>query len=159
MPISLQYLMYRTTWNICTCTTGQHGTCYSSPEDLQQAFIFWWLLFAPDSRSHGDEEYVPAEQNHSSICAHLGRGANWSIVEHCSQLIMRQPHFCPINFVRCTIISIFFLRDISLPLLSAKGKKLMNLQRKVCLIGLTPTFFSITSRMPGSYRVSSHPGQ
>ena len=35
---------------------------------------------------------VPAEQNHSSICANLGREANWSVVEHCSQLIIRQAY-------------------------------------------------------------------
>jgi hypothetical protein len=25
---------------------------------------------------------VPAEQNHSSVAAYLGKGANWSILEH-----------------------------------------------------------------------------
>jgi hypothetical protein len=35
---------------------------------------------------------VPAEQNHASIVAHLGKGANWSVVEHTSQLCNRQAH-------------------------------------------------------------------
>jgi hypothetical protein len=33
---------------------------------------------------------VPAEQNHSSVAAHLGKGANWSILGHVQQLIERQ---------------------------------------------------------------------
>jgi hypothetical protein len=36
--------------------------------------------------------YVPTEENHSSICAHLGKGANWLVVEHCSQLVTQQAH-------------------------------------------------------------------
>jgi hypothetical protein len=35
---------------------------------------------------------VSAEQNHSSIIAHLGKGANWSVVEHTSQLCNCQAH-------------------------------------------------------------------
>jgi hypothetical protein len=35
---------------------------------------------------------VPAEQNHSSIIAHLGNGASWSITEHTNNLIRRQVH-------------------------------------------------------------------
>jgi hypothetical protein len=33
---------------------------------------------------------APAEQNHSSVAAHLGKGANWTIPEHVRQLIERQ---------------------------------------------------------------------
>ena len=33
---------------------------------------------------------TPAEQNHSSVAAHLGNGANWTISEHVRQLIERQ---------------------------------------------------------------------
>jgi hypothetical protein len=33
---------------------------------------------------------APAEQNHSSVAAHLGNGANWTISEHVRQLIERQ---------------------------------------------------------------------
>jgi hypothetical protein len=33
---------------------------------------------------------TPAEQNHSSVAAHLGDGANWTISEHVRQLIERQ---------------------------------------------------------------------
>lgn len=33
---------------------------------------------------------VPAEQNHSSITAHLGKGASWGIAEHIKHLIVRQ---------------------------------------------------------------------
>jgi hypothetical protein len=33
---------------------------------------------------------VPAEQNHSSVCAHLGEGASWQIAEQVSKLICRQ---------------------------------------------------------------------
>ena len=32
----------------------------------------------------------PAEQNHASIVAHLGKGASWSIAEHITQLFKRQ---------------------------------------------------------------------
>jgi hypothetical protein len=35
---------------------------------------------------------VPAEQNHSSVAAHLGRGASWSVVEQVSRLLSRQTH-------------------------------------------------------------------
>jgi hypothetical protein len=33
---------------------------------------------------------APAEQNHSSVAAHLGNGSNWTISEHVRQLIERQ---------------------------------------------------------------------
>ena len=33
---------------------------------------------------------APAEQNHASVAAHLGQGANWTISEHVHQLIERQ---------------------------------------------------------------------
>ena len=33
---------------------------------------------------------APAEQNHSSVVAHLGAGASWSVVEHVSKLLERQ---------------------------------------------------------------------
>jgi hypothetical protein len=33
---------------------------------------------------------APAEQNHSSICKHLGNGANWTVSENIQQLIERQ---------------------------------------------------------------------
>jgi hypothetical protein len=33
---------------------------------------------------------APAEQNHSSICSHLGNGANWTVSENIRQLIERQ---------------------------------------------------------------------
>jgi hypothetical protein len=33
---------------------------------------------------------APAEQNHASVVAHLGKGASWSIPEHVRQLIERQ---------------------------------------------------------------------
>jgi hypothetical protein len=33
---------------------------------------------------------APAEQNHSSVAAHLGQGANWLVSEHVRQLIERQ---------------------------------------------------------------------
>jgi hypothetical protein len=36
--------------------------------------------------------YVPAKQNHSSVAAHLGPGASWSVVEHVSKLMDRQKH-------------------------------------------------------------------
>ena len=36
---------------------------------------------------HGD---APAEQNHSSVIAHLGEGASWQIVEQVSKLLRRQ---------------------------------------------------------------------
>jgi hypothetical protein len=35
---------------------------------------------------------VPAEQNHSSVAAHLGSGASWSVVEQVSKLLSRQTH-------------------------------------------------------------------
>jgi hypothetical protein len=35
---------------------------------------------------------VPAEQNHSSVSAHLGAGASWSVVEQVSKLLTRQTH-------------------------------------------------------------------
>ena len=35
---------------------------------------------------------VPAEQNHSSVAAHLGAGASWSVVEQVSKLLSRQTH-------------------------------------------------------------------
>ncbi len=35
---------------------------------------------------------VPAEQNHSSVAAHLGGGASWSVVEQVSKLLSRQTH-------------------------------------------------------------------
>jgi hypothetical protein len=35
---------------------------------------------------------VPAEQNHSSVAAHLGAGASWSVVEHVVKLHERQIH-------------------------------------------------------------------
>ncbi len=35
---------------------------------------------------------VPAKQNHSSVAAHLGLGASWSIMEQVSKLLERQKH-------------------------------------------------------------------
>jgi hypothetical protein len=35
---------------------------------------------------------VPAEENHSSMAAHLDLGASWSIVEQVSKLLERQKH-------------------------------------------------------------------
>jgi hypothetical protein len=35
---------------------------------------------------------VPAEQNHSSVVAHLGKGANWGVAEHLSHMLKRQIH-------------------------------------------------------------------
>ena len=35
---------------------------------------------------------APAEQNHSSVTAHLGAGASWSVVEHVSKLLDRQTY-------------------------------------------------------------------
>ena len=35
---------------------------------------------------------VPAEQNHSSVAAHLGFGASWSVVEQVSKLLECQKH-------------------------------------------------------------------
>jgi hypothetical protein len=35
---------------------------------------------------------VPAEQNHSSMAAHLGAGASWSVVEQVTKLLLWQTH-------------------------------------------------------------------
>ena len=35
---------------------------------------------------------VPAEQNHSSVAAHLGRGGSWSVAEQVTKLLERQTH-------------------------------------------------------------------
>ena len=35
---------------------------------------------------------APAEQNHSSVVAHLGKGANWGVAEHISHMLKRQIH-------------------------------------------------------------------
>jgi hypothetical protein len=35
---------------------------------------------------------VPAEQNHSSVAAHLGRGGSWSVAEQVTKLLKRQTH-------------------------------------------------------------------
>jgi hypothetical protein len=35
---------------------------------------------------------VPAEQNHSSVAAHLGAGASWSVVEQVERLLTRNTH-------------------------------------------------------------------
>jgi hypothetical protein len=35
---------------------------------------------------------VPAEQNHSSVAAHLGRGGSWSVAEQVTKLLDRQTH-------------------------------------------------------------------
>jgi hypothetical protein len=31
---------------------------------------------------------APAEQNHSSVVAHLGKGANWGVAEHISHMLL-----------------------------------------------------------------------
>jgi hypothetical protein len=35
---------------------------------------------------------APAEQNHSSAVAHLGKGANWGVAEHLSHMLQHQIH-------------------------------------------------------------------
>jgi hypothetical protein len=35
---------------------------------------------------------VPAKQNHSSVVAHLRKGANWGVAEHLSHMLQRQIH-------------------------------------------------------------------
>ena len=35
---------------------------------------------------------APAEQNHSSVTAHLGAGASWSVAQHVERLLARQTH-------------------------------------------------------------------
>jgi hydrogenase maturation factor len=35
---------------------------------------------------------APAEQNHSSVVAHLGKGANWGVAEHLSHMLQRKIH-------------------------------------------------------------------
>ena len=40
--------------------------------------------------NRGSQGDTPAEQNHSSIDAHLGKGATWDICEHISRLLGRQ---------------------------------------------------------------------
>jgi hypothetical protein len=35
---------------------------------------------------------VPAEQNHVSVVAHLGKGANWGVAKHLSHMLKRQIH-------------------------------------------------------------------
>ena len=53
-----------------------------------QCFGGYFLRQIPGNlRMMGD---APAEQNHASVAAHLGQGANWTISEHVRQLIERQ---------------------------------------------------------------------
>jgi hypothetical protein len=53
-------------------------------------FADWFLKKIQDNLLlHGS---VPAEQNHSSIAAHLGAGASWSIAEQVSKLLSQQTH-------------------------------------------------------------------
>jgi hypothetical protein len=40
---------------------------------------------------------APAEQNHSSVVAHLGKGANWGIAEHLSHMLKRQNHLTKLS--------------------------------------------------------------
>ena len=57
---------------------------YSKPE----YFAGYYLKQIPGNMLlMGD---VPAEQNHSSIDGHLGKGATWDVAEHISQLLSRQ---------------------------------------------------------------------
>jgi hypothetical protein len=41
---------------------------------------------------------VPAEQNHASMVAHLGKRVNWSVIEHMSQLCNQQAHIVACKF-------------------------------------------------------------
>jgi hypothetical protein len=40
---------------------------------------------------------APAEQNHSSVIAHLVKGANWGVAEHLSHMLQRQTHLIKLN--------------------------------------------------------------
>jgi len=57
---------------------------YNNPDYYSGYYL---KLLNGNLRMMGD---APAEQNHSSIAAHLGNGANWTISEHVRQLIERQ---------------------------------------------------------------------
>jgi hypothetical protein len=53
-------------------------------------FVGWFLKTTECTIFlHGS---VPADQNHSSVAAHLGSGASWSVVEQVSKLLDRQRH-------------------------------------------------------------------
>ncbi len=40
---------------------------------------------------------VPAEQNHSSVVSHLGKGAMWDIWEQLKKLCQRYQHHCDLE--------------------------------------------------------------
>jgi hypothetical protein len=61
---------------------------FSALEDiyLDPSYYAGWFL----KKKEGNlllNVLVPAEQNHSSVAAHLGAGASWSIVEQVSKLL------------------------------------------------------------------------
>lgn len=57
---------------------------YSNPK----YFAGWYLRQMEENLNVNGS--VPAEQNHSSISSHLGKGASWCIAEHIKNLIVRQ---------------------------------------------------------------------
>jgi hypothetical protein len=82
MLIFVPYPMCRTMWNIPPtsrrCTKSHHTIAGYYLRDFDRNLELKGL--------------VPAEQNHSSIVAHLGKGTNWSVVEHTSQLCTYLAH-------------------------------------------------------------------
>ena len=53
-------------------------------------YAAWYLRTIPGNLMLNGA--VPAEQNHSSVAAHLGKGANWGVTEHLSHMLQRQIH-------------------------------------------------------------------
>jgi hypothetical protein len=84
-------------WELSYTSAKQHllhdAEKFSSLEQIYNNpshFAGWFLKkIEGNLLLHGS---VPAEQNHSSVAAHLGAGASWSVVEQVSKLLSRQTH-------------------------------------------------------------------
>ena len=64
---------------------------YANPQ-----YYAWWHLRRIEGNLNQNGS-VPAEQNHSSITARLGKGACWSLVKHVERLISRQQEMSKIR--------------------------------------------------------------
>jgi hypothetical protein len=62
----------------------------NSIHDNPKYYAAWYLRTIPGNLMLNGA--VPAEQNHSSVVAHLGKGANWGVAEHLSHMLQRQIH-------------------------------------------------------------------
>ena len=95
--LSTMLLGSRNEWDNSYTSAKQHlqgdaekVSLLNSIHENPHYYAGWYLRKIPGNLMVNGS--VAAEQNHASVVAHLGKGANWGVAEHISHMLKRQIH-------------------------------------------------------------------